>query len=161
MVLVSRKPVFDPLQQNFGLVLTPLKQDFWIVFFTDYLRQLSNKEYQIEQPEHKNYPELRYFTQGMERLTRELSQTGEVAYIETDLFGGLGRQAAALFQNGELLLPPQEVDCFTQWVEREQRPINQVLRRLGVQKQQAEDEFSALGLDLFQSNPEFPSLGGQ
>ena len=77
-----------------------------------------------------------------------------LAYLETEYFGGRGRQSAALWRGGRLAIPPATVDsadgtdqrALTLW------PINVVLRALGVAAGASVDEFSAFALDGFRSN---------
>jgi hypothetical protein len=60
-------------------------------------------------------------------------------YFETDYFGGLGCQGAAVFQHGELIFGPQSAKTGA---------INQGLKLLGIRiKPPAQDEFETIGLD--------------
>ena len=65
-----------------------------------------------------------------------LSRAGKVAYIEAELFGSLGTQATAVWENGQLIQPPI--------ISR--TAINEGLRALGVQATTGKDEFDALKL---------------
>jgi hypothetical protein len=63
------------------------------------------------------------------QVAQALSAHAPVAFVETAYFGGGGVQRAALWENGTLVRT-----CITQPGEtpREDRPINTVLRALGV-----------------------------
>ena len=69
-------------------------------------------------------------------ICARLSRAGKVAYIEAELFGGLGTQATAIWERGELIVPPI--------ISR--TAINEGLRALGVQATTGKDEFDALAL---------------
>ena len=75
-------------------------------------------------------------------LAKQLSLVGPVAYIETDYFGGVGTQSAALWSNGELqMLPAQAAGV-----------INASLRLLGARAALPNDEFDTVGLGRHRSN---------
>lgn len=63
-----------------------------------------------------------------------------IAYIATDYFGGTGSQAATVFANGNIILPPQ-------WAEI--GIINQALKLIGVISNKNIDEFDALNLGQY------------
>ena len=62
------------------------------------------------------------------------------AVIETDYFGGVGDQAAAVYRGDKEVMAPA-VGAVG--------PINQALRHLGVQAAAGTDEFDAVGLGRF------------
>ena len=74
------------------------------------------------------------------RNTKELIDVlglkGKVAYLEAMFFGGVGYQAALVWDNGEVLMKPLN----------EQHAINAALKVLGIEKGESSDEFSALAL---------------
>jgi hypothetical protein len=65
-----------------------------------------------------------------------LSQRGRIAYVEAESFGGEGTQAAVVWDQGKMILPPIV----------EPRAINRALRELGVRVSTSTDEFDALQL---------------
>jgi hypothetical protein len=71
-----------------------------------------------------------------------ISAAGLAAYVETDYFGGMGSQAAAVWEAGRVVLGPHQGQVG---------PINDALRFLGVARTQALDEFAAAGLDRYRS----------
>src|SRR5262249_47488117 len=74
--------------------------------------------------------------QALAELCCQLSCHGTVAYIEAEIFGGMGTQAHAIF-NGGAALGPAVVSEFA---------INEALHALGVRTSGAFDEFGAVGL---------------
>jgi hypothetical protein len=84
------------------------------------------------------HPEFWKLSQSGTVWVEELSATGRVGYIETDYFGGVGEQAAAVWEGGRTILGPRK---------GESGPINDALRFLGVRRTLSEDEFVVAGLD--------------
>jgi hypothetical protein len=82
---------------------------------------------------------------GFDRVLCDWSKFGPVAYVETDYFGGVGSQRAALWQDGTLAFGPVFIDVG-QPVPGAGTPISQVLARLGVARDGYVDEFEAVGL---------------
>jgi hypothetical protein len=72
-----------------------------------------------------------------------------IAKINTDYFGGSGNQSAKLFINGEL---EYEVDDEYDY---SLRPINTVLKKMGVVKKDGMDEFDTIGLGKYRNNDDF------
>jgi hypothetical protein len=77
------------------------------------------------------------------------SRCGPIAYVETEYFGGEGRQSAALWRDGVLVM-----DLVTESDRpvHEGSPINRALRGLGVMARDCCDEFSIQGLAGYRSN---------
>jgi hypothetical protein len=77
-----------------------------------------------------------------EQLTLELQRASvgcAIAYVETEYFGGVGSQGAALFSDGRTVFGPSAAEAG---------PINEALRLLGVKvAPPAYDEFEAVGLN--------------
>ena len=71
---------------------------------------------------------------------------GPVAYVEAEIFGGVGSQRAALWTGGELALGPLTLEEGEEFAP-EGSPISQVLARLGVRRDGQRDEFDSVGLD--------------
>ncbi|RKN33878.1 hypothetical protein [Micromonospora musae] len=82
---------------------------------------------------------------GFDRVLADWSSTGPVSYVEAEFFGGVGRQRAALWVNGELTVGPLSVEEGQPFAEAGS-PISQVLRELGVDRAGYRDEFEAVGL---------------
>lgn len=69
-------------------------------------------------------------------LCVELFPSGDAAYLEAEIFGGMGMQASVLFKDG--------VVCGAITVSED--AINQALKVLGVSRNRDHDEFDALDL---------------
>lgn len=76
---------------------------------------------------------------------------GGLAYVETEYFGGTGAQAAMAFVDGREVVAPQSA--------RGAGPINQALRRIGVARTPADDEFDAIGLGERRSMADYEPEG--
>lgn len=88
---------------------------------------------------------LRSLPHGFATTLEAWSYGGPVAYVYADFFGGIGRQEAAVWENGRFVVDPLHLS------PREKfgpvgSPISQALRRLGVVSQPGSDEFEAAGL---------------
>lgn len=87
---------------------------------------------------------------GFDQVLAEWSSDGPVAYVEAESYGGYGGQRAALWADGKLSLGPLAVDDGDDDGDGSAAdgagPISQVLRRLGVVKDNYTDEFEAVGL---------------
>ena len=75
----------------------------------------------------------------------------ELAYVETNYVGSTGTQSAALWRDGQLVMPPVSLDAK---VSRPAQfwPINAALRSLGVAALPPADEFTVFGLMAFRSH---------
>ncbi|MEL7487105.1 MAG: hypothetical protein AAGJ87_07820 [Pseudomonadota bacterium] len=59
------------------------------------------------------------------------------AIVETEYFGGVGEQCAALYENGARLLDPETTN------------INTALKALGVERRSGKDEFDTINLGAY------------
>ncbi|MFF7157434.1 hypothetical protein [Streptomyces sp. NPDC008139] len=82
---------------------------------------------------------------GFDRLLTACSETGPVAYVEADYFGGAGTQTAQVWDAGKVVLGPLRL-AEGEPSPATGTPISQVLRRLGAARGSHVDEFSAVGL---------------
>lgn len=91
--------------------------------------------------------EFCYLTEHLIELFRLASRVGVIAYVETEYFGGVGGQGAAVFWNGEMIGSPD-------W--RTVGAINEALAKIGVTHTADQvDAFEAVGLVEFRSNEDF------
>ncbi len=86
-----------------------------------------------------------------ESLAAATAKGGGLAYIETDYFGGTGGQSATAFVDGQQVMAPQTARGGA-------GPINQALRRIGVQRAEA-DEFDTIGLGERRSMDDYEPEG--
>jgi len=122
--LITRGNWLSAVQLPSCARIVPLLQDVFLVPIAD---ELLGEE--VEKPATALPP-------SFEALARRLSLRGPVAYVSAGFFGGHGGQTSCIWLNEKLILGPL----------RELGAINQALRRLGVEKNGAHDEFDAVGL---------------
>jgi len=80
---------------------------------------------------------------------RAFGKNKTIASISTDYFGGSGHQEAKLFVNNK-----KEYDNSSEfdWLER---PINTVLKKMGIKSKDGMDEFDTINLGNYRSNEDF------
>lgn len=80
------------------------------------------------------------------------SRGGVLAYLETEFFGGIGTQGAAVWAGGVLVLGPLALE-FGQQTRRPASmwPINAALKRIGVVPAAQRDAFETFGLGAYRS----------
>lgn len=80
---------------------------------------------------------------------REFGKNKTIAKISTDYFGGNGHQEAKLFVNNK-----KEYDKSSEF-DWSERPINTVLKMMGVSKKDVQDEFDTINLSNYRNNEDF------
>ena len=80
---------------------------------------------------------------------REFGKDKTIAKIVTDYFGGSGHQEAKIFVNNK-----KEYDKSSEF-DWSERPINTVLKMMGVSKKDRQDEFDTIKLSNYRSNKDF------
>ena len=80
---------------------------------------------------------------------REFGKDKTIAKISTDYFGGNGHQEAKLFVNNK-----KEYDKSSEF-DWSERPINSVLKMMGVVADRGADEFDTINLSNYRSNQDF------
>jgi hypothetical protein len=89
-------------------------------------------------PSHGETKGFEYLSKQLVEELRRSSCDGPLMYFETEYFGGLGTQGAAVFQDGEPIFGPMSAEIG---------PINHALQLLGVRVEPpARDEFETMGL---------------
>lgn len=91
----------------------------------------------------ENGDEFMLLTPGFLKLLQSLSRDGQLAYVETEYFGGAGGQGALVFHNGVQIMPPTW-DVFG--------TINNALKLIGVKHQETGDRFDAIGFGSVRDN---------
>jgi len=146
--IVARSDVVDKLRARYpqlpqvaarqGFVILPVDADF-IDSVTGARPAQSTDEFML-------------LTAAFDELLRRLSSLGPIAYIETDYFGGVGGQGAAVYSGGETAMEPE-------W--RRSGPIDRALRLIGVKRLLLGDRFRALGLEAYRSNDDLIEAVGR
>ncbi|MFH2202793.1 MAG: hypothetical protein ABIJ96_06745 [Elusimicrobiota bacterium] len=86
-------------------------------------------------------------SEKLAQLAQECSRAGAIAYIEAHYLKGRDHQASAFWSQNKMTLEPSIED--TPWDPRESndtRPVNKVLRILGLKPGSFDDEWDAAGL---------------
>ncbi len=101
-----------------------------------------------------------YLTVGLQELLLLASTDGPVAYLEAEFFGGLGTQAAAVWDSAYPATGPVRHDSevepdvpATLW------PFNTALRALGVRATETTDEFDVVGLGGYRCTEDWAQHG--
>ncbi len=94
-------------------------------------------------------PEL---SSGDMAFAAKASSDAQLAYLETDFFGGAGFQGAAVWEDSRLAMAPASVEIgnsprrpVTIW------PINTALKRMGIKPDAGLDAFETIGLGHYRS----------
>ncbi len=90
----------------------------------------------------KDYPEgFACLSSKLADCLRESSRAGTILYLETEYFGGVGSQGAAVYENGICIMHPTTAEFG---------PINKGLALLGIKiLADKNDEFASIGLDKY------------
>lgn len=80
---------------------------------------------------------------------REFGVNKTIAKIETDYFGGSGYQTAKLFVNNKKTYDKSDEQDWSI------KPINDVLKEMGVKRTGLQDEFDTIGLGRYRKNEDF------
>jgi hypothetical protein len=97
----------------------------------------------------KTAAKFKLLTDGFRKLLQALSRNGQLAYVETDYFGGIGGQGALVCRNGEEIMPPT-------WDKR--GPVNHALKLIGMPRGLFTDRFTAAGFDRLRDNDDILDL---
>jgi hypothetical protein len=90
-----------------------------------------------------------HLSTALEQTLAEASRAGVLIYLETEYFGGVGVQAAALFRDRRIIWRRSESSSHRS--PKDDSPINSGLRELGVEAAGGLDEFDTIGLSEFRS----------
>ncbi|HMQ10443.1 MAG TPA: hypothetical protein PKC21_02610 [Oligoflexia bacterium] len=131
----AREFDLNPIQLSKSITMFPLEAnycDFW-----------SEKLNIFGSPSEHTYPLLN--SNVVHHMMNTIASTPTFAIIETDYSGGVGDQAAAVYQGKEILMSPQR---------NKKKVINQAIKKLGVRvpfflRLFFVDEFQFLKLDQY------------
>ena len=127
-------------------VVVKLYEEISLIPITHELKNELNK---IQDPTLSSYANsFEFASKSLMDLLINESTNGMIGYIETNYFGGTGSQSSILFTKREVYGP-----FTTESLQMDEaRPINLVLKILGVMKEESTDEFSKVGLVHLRSN---------
>ena len=95
------------------------------------------------------YTELSEGIIAFTQMPKDFTKDKTIAKIMTDYFGGPGEQSATLSINGKSVYNRSDA---TDW---SCKPINDVLKMMGVKCKQGMDEFDTIGLGSYRTNEDF------
>jgi hypothetical protein len=121
------------------LHLVRLEQEFFLVPVTDAFFNEVDAYYPAEA---EDYREFWLLSGSLAAFATDLSQSGPVAYVETDYDGGSGTQAAVAWKEGRIASSPRKSKLGA---------INDALFAIGAQRTDGRDQFDVLGLDRYRS----------
>jgi len=78
-----------------------------------------------------------FLTENIEIKTIQIIENREIAYVESEFFGGQGGHIGIIWRNGKR-------DLLIEW---HKSSMNKILKRLGVNRTWLKDEFEKVGLD--------------
>jgi hypothetical protein len=139
--LAAREAAIRAAEADLGMSAAELAQGIWLLPITEAMRS-------GDAAGAKPFGDVFWcLTPQVEALARRASSAGLVAYLEAEIFGGDGTQAAVAWRDGRVCLEPV---CAEVWMqdrsESAQWPFNRFLRELGVTRGDAFDEFDAVQL---------------
>ncbi|MBL8297036.1 MAG: hypothetical protein JNN30_01705 [Rhodanobacteraceae bacterium] len=141
--LIARHAALRNVATRYGLV-TPIALTEVMSLLpldADALERLQPEE------QHEFYDGFNYLSLALARTLKFASDRCMLLYFETEYFGGMGTQGAAVFRDGEIVFGPQSAELG---------PINNALAVLGVRVQPpAVDEFETVGLQRHNSAEEW------
>jgi hypothetical protein len=105
-----------------------------------------------------DYDQFVKLTQPIAEWAAEQSTRFPIAYVETEYFGGTGGQSAIVWHLGTVLFGPVRTGDSD---SLQYGAINAAVRRLGVQRGEAVDEFAALGLGDYRDNDAWLAAVGE
>ncbi|MGN6547516.1 MAG: hypothetical protein ACTHK7_20860 [Aureliella sp.] len=88
-------------------------------------------------------------TEGFRTLLQTLSRNGQLAYVETEYFGGIGGQGALVCRDGVEVMPPEWARSGT---------IDNALQLIGLARGVFADEFAAAGFAAVRDNEDLLEL---
>ncbi len=119
-----------------------LPQEFGMVLMTDDF--MCDVGELAEGSDEVVFPRLDCFTGAVKKLMERYSLRTNIAYFETNYFGGAGTQGGLLYENGSIAVAPRVAESGV---------INALLAKMGVRRESGKDEFDSLGLGKYRRMP--------
>lgn len=147
--LISLRPFLEASTHAHVFALTPGASVFVVPFTDDLQDDVHALVGTGEWPE--TGPRL---STGDMTFAGRASLQAKLGYLQTEYFGGIGEQSGVLWSGGQLVLGPMTLANSGDGAGRPKtlRPINSVLRELGISAGGHFDEFDAFGLGGYRSN---------
>ena len=144
--LIGRLDALQQVASDLGEVAGPLRQGLGLLPITD---EALDRIGGFVGEDRSSRDGLWFLSRGLEQIARRASSACTVAYIEVDLFGGNGTQAAMAWSGDRCVLGPVVTKFGWPPPSQATRPewaVNRALRQLGVDRGDCEDEFDAVEL---------------
>ena len=125
---------------------------------------ISNPMSRMEQHQSSVEEPFDRLNREMKRQLKLVSNVTPAAYIETEYFGGVGLQAAQVWDGGKPTHPPQITDDGEGLTAKQKvfqvsgKAINEALKRIGVIAEAGLDEFDTLDLATMRSEVKIHKL---
>lgn len=157
-VIIGKEAIIDELKNRWvHAYKLSLKQGFALIpLKTELLEDITEL---VNNQGENQYTEFEYLNASLDELLMSESHRRQLAYLETDYFGGVGTQSAILYKNQAIGLGPlkTEIRWNSELMSCEILPegkqaINQVLERIGVRQVGEKDEFDSIELGFCRSN---------
>jgi len=142
--------------QNAKVVL--LQQGIALVPLTHELTEEIHRSYNQERVRAFDVDGFYGLSNAVMELAARASIIAPIAYIEAELFGGAGTQAAIIWQDGKIVYGPfvSGTDPFVmEKLPMREWAFNAALRVLGVTADNGKDEFDTVGLGLHRQTHEW------
>jgi hypothetical protein len=136
--------------------IVSLEQQFVMLPLTaDMLKRLNGGKHQPS--EEDVVTGFFFLSYQLQELALEASKTGRLAYIEIELFAGIGTKSAMIWKNGSVHFGPATLDNERERLILHEQPHNRALQQLGVERGKHIDEFEALRLGRFRTTDQWVS----
>lgn len=155
-VITKREAIEEIKQKLSNLSFVELPQNLVLIPVTDFLHDELDELYNSRN--NSVFMEFDYLSAPIVSFLEEYSRKTPVAYIETDYFGGAGRQSAALWSDSKLDEGPFQSITFNKQelsISCDEKAINRVLKKMGVSNSMSKDEFEAVGLEQYRTMNSF------
>lgn len=151
IILSNRQDHIDELENYPDLEIKILPQNFFCVPLDDELCD----DLEIEPDFEFDTSQTMFLAGNLFALLKDLSQKGPVVYLETDYQGGIGCESALILDKGEFVYGPKISHLGPVDEVIETSPVNQALKKYGVESLNGESEFDAIDLNTYRSFDSF------
>ncbi len=151
--VITKKEAVDEIKKRLSNIsFVELPQNLVLIPVTDFLHDELDEHYSSKSG--AVFMEFDHLSGPIVSFLEEYSKKIPLAYIETDYFGGAGRQSAALWSDSKLNEGPFQSITFKKeelTIASDDKAINRVLKKMGVSNSISKDEFEAVGLERYRT----------
>lgn len=146
-VIVAPTPTADSISQQWPELPRLDRDNGYAIFSVD--ADLIDARIAPDSTPTETGDEFMLLTSGFRNQLRTLSCGGQLAYVETEYFGGAGGQGALVCRDGDEIMPPE-------W--NESGTINDALKLIGLKRGLVADRFTAAGFAQVRSDDDVLDL---